>query len=82
MINIGIGTAGLAAILGYLVDFVGIVLLMIVIIVMGKIMHKEKKPAAQPVKTVDLGSVNVPAGSDLKKVAVMMAVIADMEEEA
>ena len=86
MINIGIGTAGLAAFLGYLVDFIGIVLLMIVIIVMGKLMHREKKQpaakAAQPVKTVDLGSVNVPAGSDLKKVAVMMAVIADMEEEA
>ncbi len=82
MINIGIGTAGLAAFLGYLVDFIGIVLLMIVIIVMGKLMQREKKPAAKPVKTVDLGSVNVPAGSDLKKVAVMMAVIADMEEEA
>lgn len=82
MINIGIGTAGFAAFLGYLVDFIGIVLLMIVIIIMGKIMHREKKPKAQAVKTVDLGSVNVPAGSDLKKVAVMMAVIADMEEEA
>ena len=82
MINIGIGTAGFAAFLGYLVDFIGIVLLMIVIIIMGKIMHREKKPKAQAVKTVDLGSVNVLAGSDLKKVAVMMAVIADMEEEA
>ena len=82
MINIGIGTAGFAAFLGYLVDFIGIVLLMIVIIIMGKIMHREKKPKAQAVKTVDIGSVNVLAGSDLKKVAVMMAVIADMEEEA
>ncbi|MBR5756902.1 MAG: OadG family protein [Firmicutes bacterium] len=86
MINIGIGTAGLAAFLGYLVDFFGIILLMVVIIVMGKIMYKDpakqKAPKAKPVKTVDLGSVNVPAGSDLKKVAVMMAVIADIEEEA
>ncbi len=82
MVNIGMGTAGLAAFLGYFVDFVGIVLLMIVIVIMGKVMHRGKKPAAiaaQGIKTIDLGSVNVPLGTDPKKAAVIFAAIAEEE---
>ena len=47
LVNISIPTAAGYAILGYLVVFLGLVLLMCVIFAMGKIMHKEK-PAAAP----------------------------------
>ena len=48
LVNISIGNAAGYAILGYLVVFLGLVLLMCVIFAMGRIMHKEK-PAAAPV---------------------------------
>ncbi len=45
-----VGTSLLDAVLGYLVVFIGLALLMVVIIVVGKIMvSKMKKPAAAPV---------------------------------
>lgn len=48
--KLGIGPAAVYALLGYLVDFFGIVLLMIVMIIMGKIFvakaNKEKAAAA------------------------------------
>ena len=50
---LGFGTAALDAVLGYLVVFIGLVLLMIVVIVVGKIMvaqGKKKAPAAAPQK--------------------------------
>ena len=49
MVDLDIGTAGLVALLGYLVVFFGLVLLMFVIIIMGKIMvaSQNKKKAAQ-----------------------------------
>ena len=46
LINISIGNAFGYALLGYLVVFFGLVLLMCVIFVMGKIMHKETPKAA------------------------------------
>ena len=42
MVDIGIGTAGLVALMGYLVVFFGLVLLMIVVMIMGKIMVASK----------------------------------------
>ena len=71
MVNIGIGTAGLAAFLGYLVDFIGIILLMFVIIIMGKILYRPKE---EPV--VDLGSIEIPTGIEGKKAAVILAALA------
>ena len=47
LVNISIPNAAGYALLGYLVVFFGLVLLMCVIFIMGKIMHKEK-PAAVP----------------------------------
>ena len=45
--NIGVGEAGIVALLGYAVVFFGLILLMIVVMVMGKIfMAKDKKAAA------------------------------------
>ena len=50
--DISIGTAGLVALLGYAVVFVGLIALMVVVIVVGKIMvarkSKEAAPAAAP----------------------------------
>ena len=48
LVNISIGNAAGYALLGYLVVFFGLVLLMCVIFVMGKIMHKDA-PKAAPV---------------------------------
>ena len=49
MDNIGILDAGVIALLGYAVVFFGLILLMIVVMVMGKIfMAKDKKAAAAP----------------------------------
>ena len=48
LVNISIPNAFGYALLGYLVVFLGLVMLMCVIFGMGKIMHKEKKPAAAP----------------------------------
>ena len=46
LVNISIGNAAGYALLGYLVVFLGLVMLMCVIFVMGKIMHKETPKAA------------------------------------
>ena len=45
LVNISIPNAGLTAILGYLVVFLGLVLLMVVVMIQGKLMAP-KKPAA------------------------------------
>ena len=50
LINISFGDAALTALLGYLVVFFGLVLLMVVVIIMGKIMvsRANKAKAAVP----------------------------------
>jgi Na+-transporting methylmalonyl-CoA/oxaloacetate decarboxylase gamma subunit len=50
LINISFGDAALTALLGYLVVFFGLVLLMVVVIIMGKIMvsRANKSKAAAP----------------------------------
>ena len=49
--KVSIGDAAITALLGYAVVFLGLALLMIVVIIMGKIMSGKKKaaPAAAPV---------------------------------
>jgi sodium pump decarboxylase gamma subunit len=84
MVNISIGTAGLVAALGYAVDFLGIIFLMVVIYIMGACMKNRTAKAKAPAKkenVVDLGSVNVPSGVDPKKVAAIMAAIAEHERK-
>ena len=84
MVNISIGTAGLVAALGYAVDFLGIIFMMVVIYIMGACLKNKAakpKPAATNEKVVDLGSVNVPSGVDPKKVAAIMAAIAEYERK-
>ena len=48
--SLGIGAAGVYALLGYAVVFFGLILLMVVVMIMGKIFTaKKEKPAAAPV---------------------------------
>ena len=47
--SLGIGAAGVYALLGYAMVFFGLILLMVVVIIMGKIFTaKKEKPAAAP----------------------------------
>ena len=48
MVDLSIGTAGLIALLGYGVVFVGLIALMCVILIEGRIMVSSKKEAAAP----------------------------------
>ena len=75
--NISIGTAGLVALLGYAVVFVGLIALMLVVMIMGKIMVA--KNAAKPALALATGTAgeckfyNV---SD-RDAAILMAIVAD-----
>lgn len=48
MVDLDIGTAGLVALLGYGVVFIGLIALMIVIMIVGKIMVGKTAPKAAP----------------------------------
>ena len=91
MDNIGILDAGVIALLGYAVVFFGLILLMIVVMVMGKIFiakdAKEAKaaPAAAPVAAPEVSKPTAPgtAGQlklhdvEPKTAAMLMAIVAD-----
>ena len=49
MVDLNVGTAGLIALLGYAVVFVGLIALMVVVIVVGKIIVAKTSQAAAPV---------------------------------
>ena len=86
---LGIGAAAVYALLGYAVVFFGLILLMIVVIIMGKIFSAKKEtpvaapaaPAAAPAKEApaapgtagQLKTYDVPA----KTCAMLMAIVAD-----
>ena len=92
LVNISIPAAAGYAVLGYAVVFFGLVLLMIVMMVMGKIMHKEK-PAAAPIQEGPAAPAPAPVKSgpvapgtagefklydtDPRDAAMAMAIIAD-----
>ena len=49
MEDISVGTAGLVALLGYAVVFIGLIALMVVVMIIGKVMSAKKTaPAAAP----------------------------------
>ena len=90
--NIGILDAGIVALLGYAVVFFGLILLMIVVVVMGKIfMAKDKKaaaakaaePAAEPAPEAPMPTAPGSAGElklhdvEPKTAAMLMAIVAD-----
>ena len=72
--DISIGTAGLVALLGYAVVFVGLIALMAVVLVMGKIMvAKKAKTAAAPGTAGEVKLFDVAA----KEAAMLMAIVAN-----
>ena len=90
--NIGIGDAGILALLGYATVFLGIVLLMVVVIVMGAIFtRKDKKAAAAAPAVAAAAPVEAPAPAtapgtagqlmlhdvEPKTAAMIMAIVAD-----
>ncbi len=90
LINISIPDAGVVALLGYLVVFLGLVMLMVVVMVMGRIMVARAKKA-QAVAAVEAAPVEAaPAaeapgtagelklyGTDPRDAAMIMAIVAD-----
>ena len=92
LINISFGDAALTALLGYLVVFFGLVLLMVVVIIMGKIMvsRANKAKAAAPAAPAESAAPapEAPAApgsagelklydTDPKDAAMIMAIVAD-----
>ena len=91
--SLGIGEAGVYALLGYAVVFFGLVLLMIVVMIMGKIFTaKDKKaaaapaPAAAPAEAAPAADAPTAPGSagqlklhdvEPKTAAMIMAIVAD-----
>ena len=86
--NIGIADAGLLALLGYGVVFFGIILLMVVVIVIGKLFSAKTPKKAAPVSPVAANPVEAPvapgtAGQlmlhdvEPKTAAMLMAIVAD-----
>ena len=89
LINISIPNAGVIALLGYLVVFLGLVMLMVVVMVMGRIMVARAKKAqaapveASPMETVPKAEAPGTAGelklydTDPRDAAMIMAIVAD-----
>ena len=90
LINISIPNAGIIALLGYLVVFLGLVMLMVVVMVMGRIMVARARKAqaaavveAAPVETAPVAEAPGSAGelklydTDPRDAAMIMAIVAD-----
>lgn len=92
MVNIGIGTAGLVALLGYIVVFVGLIALQIVIMVVGRIMVSCQQSKKEEASAVPASATAAPAAEpkqapgtagevklydvDEKTAAMIMAIVA------
>ena len=90
LINISIPNAGIIALLGYLVVFLGLVMLMVVVMIMGKIMVARAKKAqaaaaveVAPVEAAPKAEAPGTAGelklydTDPRDAAMIMAIVAD-----
>jgi Na+-transporting methylmalonyl-CoA/oxaloacetate decarboxylase gamma subunit len=88
LVNISIGNAAQVALLGYLVVFMGLVMLMVVIMIMGKIMTAKAKkaqpaPAAPVPESAPKPAAPGTAGelklydTDPRDAAMIMAIVAD-----
>ena len=92
MVNIGIGDAGITALLGYLVVFIGLILLMLVVMLVSRIMikslakQKASEPAPVSCEAVPEKPKQTAPGSagelklydtDPKDAAMIMAIVAD-----
>ncbi len=89
LVNISLGNAAVTALLGYAVVFLGIVALMLVILLTGKVMHRPKKAAPAPAAPAPAAPA-APApeapgtagelklyGTDPRDAAMVMAIVAD-----
>ena len=82
LINISIPNAALTALLGYLVVFLGLVLLMVVVLIQGKLMAPKKSAAPAPARREGPKAKGA-AGelklydTDPKDAAMIMAIVAD-----
>ena len=91
LVNISLGNAGIIALLGYLVVFFGLVLLMAVIMIMGRIMVAKAKKA-QTAAAAEAPAATAPApkepapgsagelklyDTDPRDAAMIMAIVAD-----
>ncbi len=91
LVNISPGNAAVAALLGYAVVFLGIVALMLVILLTGRVMHRPKKAAPAPAEPAPAPAAPAaPApeapgaagelklyGTDPRDAAMVMAIVAD-----
>ena len=88
LVHISVPTALSTALLGYGVVFLGLVLLMFVLQIMGKVMHKEKAPAAEAPAEKTAPAAPAPAApgtagdlklydTDPRDAAMIMAIVAD-----
>ena len=90
VVNISIPNAGIIALLGYLVVFLGLVMLMVVVMVMGRIMVARARKAqaaavaeAAPVEAAPVAEAPGTAGelklydTDPRDAAMIMAIVAD-----
>ena len=89
LVNISIGTGSAVALLGYCVVFIGLVLLMVVVMILGKVMVSRTKktvpvtetaPAAAPVSADPVpgtaGEIKL-YDTDPQDAAMIMAIVAD-----
>lgn len=89
LINISVGDAAMTALLGYVVVFIGIIMLMILVMFVGDLMFKSAKrkaakaPAAVPAAPAAPASTPGTAGelklydTDPRDAAMVMAIVAD-----
>lgn len=91
LVNISLPNAGVVALLGYLVVFLGLVMLMVVVIIMGKIMVSRAKKAqatataAAPAPVEDAPKAEAPGSAgqlklydtDPRDAAMIMSIVAD-----
>ena len=90
LVNISIPNAGIIALLGYLVVFLGLVMLMVVVMVMGRLMVARARKAqaaavaeAAPVEAAPVAEGPGTAGelklydTDPRDAAMIMAIVAD-----
>ncbi len=89
LINISVGDAAIAALLGYVVVFIGIIMLMILMMFVGDLMFKSAKrkaanaPAVAPAAPVATAAAPGTAGelklydTDPRDAAMVMAIVAD-----
>ena len=83
LINISLGDAGVTALLGYMVVFLGLVLLMCVVMIMGKIMVAQAAKAKTAAPAAAAEPAPGSAGelklydTDPRDAAMVMAIVAD-----